>query len=108
MEPGQAPLTNTTGRYNHMANLNETHEHKMPQRACRSCVCSCCGHALPDDGVGADRSGVPALSEVVLRCGRGDVAAGVWHLDSIVRAGREAEERIEQMGYGVNIFPPFA
>ena len=52
--------------------------------------------------------GVPALSEVVLRCGRGDVAAGVRHLDSIVRAGREAEERIEQMGYGVNIFPPFA
>lgn len=45
---------------------------------------------------------------VFLRCGRGDVAAGVRHLDSIVRAGREAEERIEQMGHGVNISPPFA
>lgn len=48
------------------------------------------------------------IGRVFLCCGRGDVAAGVRHLDSIVRAGREAEERIEQMGHGVNIFPPFA
>ena len=60
------------------------------------------------DSVGVAGAGVPVLSEVVLRCCRGDVAAGVRHLDSIVRAGREAEGRIEQMGYGVNIFPPFA
>lgn len=92
-----------------MTNLNETHRHKVPRRACGSCGCSCCVHALSDGGVGADRAGVPVLSEVVLRCGRGDIAAGVRHLDSIVRAGREAEERIEQMGHGVvNIFPPFA
>ena len=93
-----------------MTNLNETHEHKVPQRSCGGCCCSDCGqHVLPgDDSVGVAGAGVPALSEVALRCGRGDVAAGVRYLDFIVRAGREAEERIEQMGYGVNIFPPFA
>ena len=52
--------------------------------------------------------GVPVLSEVALRCGRGDTTAGVRHLDSIVRARREADEQVGWMRDTVNVFPPFA
>ena len=71
------------------------------RRACGS-YCEC--YALPD-GV---RVGVPVLSEVALRCGRGDTTAGVRHLDSIVRARREADEQVGWMRDTVNVFPPFA
>jgi len=100
-----------------MTDLTDSRNHTAPRRACGSWRCSCDGcHALPDGGdTGLDGMvGVPASSEVVLRCGRGDIAAGVRHLDSIARARREAEERVERMRNTVIFselvifFPPFA
>ena len=83
-------MTGKRNNMNNVTNTTEKHNYMNTRRACGSC-CGC--HALP------------VLSEVVLRCGRGDIAAGVRHLDSIVRARREAEERVERMRDAVIIFP---
>ena len=73
-----------------------------PRRGCGCCHVGCANTPLGNGGIG-NTSGVPTRAEVMARCERGCIDAGVKLFDSILRSQQEADERMRQNS--VNIFP---
>lgn len=86
-----------------MDNFTNRQEYTTPRRGC-GCCCTGSTDTLGGSGLGnVNTSGVPTRAEVMARCERGCIDAGVKLFDSILRSQQEADERMRRNS--VNIFP---
>lgn len=86
-----------------MDHFTNKQEYTTPQRGC-GCCCAGSTDTLGGSGLGnVYTGGVPTRAEVMARCERGCIDAGVKLFDSILRSQQEADERMRRNS--VNIFP---
>lgn len=82
-----------------MNNFTNKQEYTTPRRGCTCCCTGSTDTSLGGSGLeNVNTSGVSTRAEVMARCERECIDAGVKLFDSILRSQQEAEERMRQNG----------